>query len=151
MAEFNGTVMVGQWATLRDQARPLRLEVFVEEQQVPLELEWDDADDTALHAVAYANDGRAVATGRLLRHAPDVARIGRMAVRKAWRGQGAGAAVLAALTQAAQARGDAELVLHAQVTALGFYQRAGFAPRGPHFMDAGIEHVEMWRSLPSTS
>lgn len=138
---------LGSWHDLQKLASPLRTEVFVHEQKVPAELEWDDADLTALHCVAVNRMGMALATGRLLVHAPGVARIGRMAVKKTMRGSSLGERVLTALMDAAQKRGDRQVVLHAQCSAEGFYQRAGFAPHGAVFEEAGIAHIEMVRSL----
>ena len=138
---------LGSWQDLQKLASPLRTEVFVDEQKVPAEMEWDEADHTALHAVAVNRMGMALATGRLLVHAPGVARIGRMAVKKPMRGSDLGARVLHALMDAARARGDRQVVLHAQCSAEGFYKRAGFAPHGEVFEEAGIAHIEMVRDL----
>ncbi|MFM8866251.1 MAG: YbgC/FadM family acyl-CoA thioesterase [Limnohabitans sp.] len=138
---------LGSWHDLKKLASPLRTEVFVHEQKVPAELEWDEADDTALHCVAVNRMGMALATGRLLVHAPGVARIGRMAVMKNMRGSDLGARVLHALMDAARERGDRQVVLHAQCSAEGFYRRAGFAPHGAVFEEAGIAHIEMVRDL----
>ena len=110
-------------------------------------MEWDHDDETALHAVALNRMGKVLATGRLLQHAPGVARIGRMAVKKQMRGSAVGRRVLFALMDAARDRGDKEVLLHAQCSAEGFYRRAGFAPQGPIFEEAGIAHVEMVRTL----
>src|SRR5690606_33192392 len=106
-------VVTGAWEDLGAEAGRIRLEVFVQEQQVPLEEELDARDAQCLHAVAYDADGQAMGTGRLL---PD-GHIGRMAVRKAWRGQGVGSLLLNALMDAARRRGDAEVVLDAQLHA----------------------------------
>ena len=138
---------LGSWQDLQKLASPLRTEVFVDEQKVPAEMEWDEADHTALHAVAVNRMGMALATGRLLVHAPGVARIGRMAVKKPMRGSDLGARVLQALMDAARARGDRQVVLHAQCSAEGFYKRAGFKPHGAVFEEAGIAHIEMVRDL----
>lgn len=138
---------LGSWHDLQKLASPLRTEVFVDEQKVPAEMEWDEADHTALHAVAVNRMGMALATGRLLVHAPGVARIGRMAVKKPMRGSDLGARVLQALMDAARARGDRQVVLHAQCSADGFYKRAGFKPHGAVFEEAGIAHIEMVRDL----
>ncbi|MEN9543171.1 MAG: hypothetical protein RLZZ598_4 [Pseudomonadota bacterium] len=140
-------VRTGSWGELGRDARAIRTEVFVEEQAIPAEMEWDAADAGCLHAVAYNRIGMPLATGRLLEHVPGVAKIGRMAVRQPLRGGGAGRAVLDALMQAARTSGDREAVLHAQLSAVGFYARAGFIERGPRFEEAGIPHVEMVRGL----
>ena len=140
-------VRVGTWKELEAAARPIRSEVFIAEQQIPAEMEWDEGDADAVHAVAFNRLGRALGTGRMLEHVPGVAKIGRMAVSGSFRHGGVGRAVLDALLDAAKARGDREAVLHAQITAAPFYERAGFARRGPEFDEAGIAHVEMLRVL----
>ena len=136
-------VRVGSWDELGAQARAIRTEVFIGEQSIPVEMEWDAADAGCPHALALNRMGLPLATGRLLQEAPGVARIGRMAAIQAVRGSGVGRAVLDALMQAARARGDHEVRLHAQVSAQGFYARAGFAPSGEVFDEAGIAHIEM--------
>lgn len=140
-------VRVGEWAELGREAGAIRTAVFVEEQRIPAEMEWDEADAGCLHAVAYNRLGLPLATGRLLQHVPGVAKIGRMAVIQAVRGSGVGHEVLDALMKAARARGDHEVLLHAQSSAAPFYARAGFAPRGSVFEEAGIPHIEMVRAL----
>ena len=140
-------VKLGDWDALGAAARTIRTEVFIGEQKIPMEMEWDEADRSALHAVAFNRLGLALATGRLLREAPGIARIGRMAASQTVRGSGLGRAVLDALMQAARERGDSEAVLNAQTSASAFYARAGFTPRGPVFDEAGIAHVEMTRAL----
>jgi YbgC/YbaW family acyl-CoA thioester hydrolase len=137
------SVRTGKWDELGTDARPIRTEVFVNEQQIPADMEWDEADKTALHAVAVNRLGRPLATGRLLEHVPGTAKIGRMAVRADMRGTAVGRAVLDALMARARERGDREVLLHAQASAVGFYRRAGYVPRGPEFEEAGIRHVEM--------
>jgi len=138
---------VDDWATLGAAARGIRTEVFVGEQKIPPELEWDDADQDAVHAVAFNRFGLALATGRLLQHAVGVGRIGRMAVRQGVRGSGVGRDVLNALMTSAAERGDSQVILHAQTSAQAFYSRNGFAAHGPVFDEAGIEHIEMVRTL----
>ena len=121
-------VRTGDWAALGADAQRIRTRVFVHEQKIPQELEWDDADATALHAVAYNRLGQAVATGRLLQAQPGVAKIGRMAVHQVLRGCGVGRQVLEALLAAARQRGDREAMLHAQRSAQAFYGGLGFEP-----------------------
>ncbi len=140
-------VRTGQWSQLGTDSAAIRTEVFIEEQRIPKEMEWDDADATALHAVAYNRLGQAVGTGRLLGSDAGVAKIGRMAVSRVLRGCRLGEQVLEALMAAARARGDREVVLHAQRSAESFYARLGFEPRGDGFEEAGIAHIEMTRSL----
>lgn len=137
----------GAWAALHVDAAPLRTAVFVEEQGVPADMEWDADDATALHAVSYNRLGVPVATGRLLASDRGVAHIGRMAVTRLLRGGGFGREVLRDLVAAAQARGDREVRLHAQRSAEGFYRREGFVPHGETFEEAGIPHVVMMLSL----
>lgn len=140
-------VRLGRWRELAAGARQVRTEVFLQEQQIPVEMEWDAADESALHAVASNRLGMPLATGRLLQHAPGVGRIGRMAVSRVLRGSGLGRDVLHALMRAAAARGDHDVLLHAQRAAVGFYAREGFVPRGEPFEEAGISHLEMVKSL----
>jgi YbgC/YbaW family acyl-CoA thioester hydrolase len=140
-------IVTGNWKELGTDARRIRTEVFVEEQRIPADLEWDEDDNTAIHAVAYNRLGKAVATGRLLQLDGGVAKIGRMAVHKVLRGSGVGRQVLEALQAVAAARGDREVMLHAQRSAEDFYLGLGYAPRGEEFEEAGIAHIEMTRTL----
>ena len=140
-------VRVGGWDALGLHAQAIRTAVFIEEQRIPVEMEWDAADAHCVHAVAFNRFGLPLATGRLLPHAPGVARIGRMASIQTVRGGGVGRLVLDALMDSARARGDREVLLHAQTSAQGFYARVGFVPAGPVFEEAGIAHVEMTRAL----
>jgi YbgC/YbaW family acyl-CoA thioester hydrolase len=141
-------VETGPWSRLGADARAIRTAVFVEEQRIPADLEWDVADEDAVHAVAYNRLGQPVATGRLLAAGPGVAKIGRMAVHQVLRGTRVGEQVLRALAQAASARGDTRAELHAQRSAETFYARLGFAVAGETFDEAGIPHVPMARPLP---
>lgn len=141
-------VKTGSWAELGADARRVRTEVFVQEQRIPAELEWDEADGTAIHAVGYNRMGRAVATGRLLPGSGGTARIGRMAVHQVLRGCGFGEQVLRALALRAQERGERAIELHAQRTASDFYARLGFVPQGEPFEEAGIPHIAMTSALP---
>ena len=137
------SVELGTWDEFGPEAQAIRTAVFVDEQRVPVALEHDAEDAKAVHALARNRLGLALGTGRLL--AGDPARIGRMAVRRDLRGSGVGRRVLDALAAAAGARGDAEIMLHAQVSALAFYRRAGFVAHGAPFEEAGIAHQEMRR------
>jgi len=141
------TVHTGDWQALGRDAGALRRMVFVKEQRIPEALEWDEHDTTALHAVARNRLGRVIGTARLVAEAPGVGRIGRMAVHRTVRGGGHGAAVLRALEDAARARGDRTVTLHAQRSAEAFYTRLGYLPHGEPFDEAGIAHIEMRRSL----
>ncbi|MDI9330058.1 MAG: GNAT family N-acetyltransferase [Alphaproteobacteria bacterium] len=135
--------LTGHWNEMQALAAPLRTEVFVREQGVPQELEWDHEDISAVHGVWQDQSGHVLATGRLLQRAPGVARIGRMAVQASMRGRGHGRQVLRGLMAVARERGDHQVRLHAQLSARGFYEREGFVAQGEVFTEAGIDHVEM--------
>ncbi|NML48294.1 YbgC/FadM family acyl-CoA thioesterase [Ramlibacter sp. G-1-2-2] len=141
-------VKTGDWQALGADAGSIRTAVFVQEQRIPAELEWDEADNTSLHAVAYNRLGQPVGTGRLLPAQDGVAKVGRMAVHQVLRGGRIGEQVLRTLADAAHRRGDRALTLHAQRTAKDFYAGLGFAPEGEPFEEAGIPHLTMSRALP---
>lgn len=131
------------WTADRDALRAVREAVFVHEQQVPVEEEWDDLDPLCRHVLARDDAGTPIGTGRLTpQHG-----IGRMAVLADWRGRGVGAALLQSLIDRARALGWDRVSLNAQVQAIGFYERHGFMAEGETFMEAGIEHRTMHRSL----
>jgi predicted GNAT family N-acyltransferase len=130
------------WDQARAHASPIRFTVFVEEQGVPREIELDEHDAASVHAVVFEHD-QPVATGRLL---PD-GHIGRMAVLKDWRNRGIGGLMLTRLLERARARGDREVVLSAQIHAAAFYRSHGFVPHGAEYVEAGIRHLEMRRTL----
>ncbi|MBC7718883.1 MAG: GNAT family N-acetyltransferase [Chitinophagaceae bacterium] len=144
-------IQTGSWQQLGADAAMVRCDVFIKEQGIPIDQEWDDADHTALHAVAFNPLGQALATGRLLVNTAKPAqssKIGRMAVLQAERGTGLGQAILQTLLDAAFDRGDREITLHAQCSAQGFYLRMGFMPRGEVFDEVGMAHIEMFRLCP---
>ena len=158
----NFRVQTGDWAALAAHALAVRLKVFVQEQLVPLDMEVDEWDPLALHAVVFDQDGAALATGRLVSKqsgdgaepAPSassslsnctVGQVGRVAVLAACRGQGIGKLVMTCLIQEALERGIKRLTLHSQLTAIGFYENFGFRSVGKVFEEAGIPHVEMFR------
>ncbi|GAA0656397.1 GNAT family N-acetyltransferase [Kitasatospora atroaurantiaca] len=133
----------------------IRREVFVVEQNVPEELEYDELDATSLHVLALAEDGTPLGTGRLI-HGDEALKLtgvegrvllGRLAVVRAARGTGLGADLVRAIEQAGREHGGRELELHAQVQALGFYERLGYEAEGPVYDDAGIPHRTMTRVL----
>ena len=128
-------------------ALAVRREVFVDEQGVSVEEEIDGRDAEAAHVVAVDEGGRVVGTCRVLPAGEGAMRIGRMAVVRGLRGSGAGAALLAEAERVVTDLGAAEAVLDAQLTAQGFYERAGYHAEGGVFLDAGIEHVRMRRRL----
>ncbi|MFB7214331.1 GNAT family N-acetyltransferase [Streptomyces sp. NPDC056255] len=134
----------------------VRKDVFVGEQDVPEEIEYDEYDAVALHVIALAADGSALGTGRLLHGPaaaaktggdPAVGSLGRLAVTRAARGLGVGAALVRAIEDAARELGLGAVDLHAQTHALGFYERLGYEAYGPEFPDAGIPHRAMRRAL----
>ncbi|MEV8586270.1 GNAT family N-acetyltransferase [Streptomyces sp. NPDC051180] len=140
----------------REACFAVRREVFVEEQGVPGELEYDSHDATAVHVLAVREDGAPLGTGRLLFGADaagktggdaSVGSLGRLAVAKAARGLGVGAALVRAVEDAARLRGLTAVDLHAQTHALGFYERLGYEAYGPEFPDAGMPHRAMRRVL----
>jgi predicted GNAT family N-acyltransferase len=131
----------------RPEIAALRTRVFVEEQGVPPEIEQDAADAGAVHVLSRDDAGAVVATGRLLVRGR-TAGIGRMAADASVRGQGHGAAVLEELHRQAVLRGVTAIELHAQVSARGFYERAGYTAVGEEYEEAGIPHVTMRRPLP---
>jgi predicted GNAT family N-acyltransferase len=124
--------------------RAVREPVFVVEQNVPLEMEWDELDPKCRHVIARDEQHRPIGTGRLT---PDH-KIGRMAVLREWRGRGVGEALLRALIEQARELGLPEVSLHAQVDAIGFYTKFGFEPYGERFEEAGIQHQSMRLPLP---
>ncbi|MEV0490349.1 GNAT family N-acetyltransferase [Streptomyces atratus] len=134
----------------------VRKEVFVGEQNVAEEIEYDAYDAGALHVIAVAADGTTLGTGRLLHGAGVAAKtggdltvgsLGRLAVTSRARGLGVGAALVRAIEEAARGLGLTAVDLHAQTHALGFYERLGYVAYGPGFPDAGIPHRAMRRSL----
>ncbi len=129
------------WSAGAVPLRMVRTAVFVVEQDIPADLEWDAFDAVSTHALAVDAGGNAIGCGRLL---PD-GHVGRMAVLAQWRGQGVGAALLEHLIAISRLRGDARVRLHAQTRAMPFYARFGFAPVGVEFMEAGIPHRTMER------
>jgi len=132
-------VRIVDWALMADKLRAIRLAVFVVEQNIPEELEWDEFDAVSVHAIAEDADGGPIGCGRLL---PD-GHIGRMAVISDWRGRGVGAALLVALIELARARGDTRVLLNSQTHAMPFYARFGFVPVGAEYEEAGIPHWSM--------
>ena len=124
------------WDTAADELARVRHQVFVVEQNVPMEQEIDGLDPDSTHVVVRDPTGSAIATARLLADG----HIGRVAVLAPWRGQGLGQAMVRSLIEYARERGDACVLLNAQASALGFYRRLGFKAQGEMFMDAGIPH-----------
>jgi predicted GNAT family N-acyltransferase len=132
----------------RRAALALRHAVFVDEQGVPVELEVDEHDATALHLVALKGD-RIVGTCRVVMGSPPTrqAKFGRLVVARDARGAGIGGGLLGEAERRARAGGAQQMVLTAQIAAMGLYERAGYTARGDVFLDAGIEHMTMEKAL----
>lgn len=131
-------IQIMGWDEAKEFAYPIRLSVFVHEQGVPEALELDEDDPLAWHAIAF-EDGKAIATGRLMRNG----KIGRLAVLKPYRGCGIGSAVLKNMVHYGEQQNIKGFFLHAQTSVSGFYERFGFKPSGSVFNEAGIEHIKM--------
>lgn len=139
-------VEVADYQTDLASLRQVREPVFVQEQQVPLEEEWDELDPLSRHVIARDLQGQPIGTARLTpKH-----KIGRMAVLRDWRGHGVGAAMLQALLDLARSLGYKEISLNSQVDAIGFYQRFGFESCGEEFIEAGIRHRAMRKQIDPT-
>jgi len=136
------TVKPVYWHATEKLLKEIRTAVFVVEQGVPEDLEWDGLDEHAYHVMALAPDGTPIGTGRLLQDG----HIGRVAVLKDWRGKGVGKALLDMLLVIANKMGYDEVRLHAQTRVLEFYSRRGFIAHGQEFMEAGIPHFAMTRA-----
>lgn len=130
------------WGTDRPALQRLRREVFVAEQGVPEQEEWDDADPVCVHVLATLNR-EAVGTGRM----DPGGKIGRMAVKAGLRGRGIGTKILHMLVQEAWHRGIREPYLNSQLQAVPFYEKHGFRGEGEVFDEAGIPHRRMKLAL----
>jgi len=136
-------IEIGDWTWMQNNAQTVRTAVFVQEQGIAPEDEWDADDASALHAVLFDVNGQALGNARLLQPLVNVAKVGRMAVLKDARGRGYGARLLQALLLEARRRGNKEVRLSAQRTAEQFYASHGFSAVGEPFDEVGIPHVEM--------
>ena len=134
---------LADWWHDAEAIRRVRAEVFIREQGIPASLEWDGRDADCDHVLAQDASGQALATARLM---PD-GRIGRMAVLEGWRRRGIGRRLLQLLLQQARVRGLRETYLHAQTGVADFYRKAGFRNEGEVFVEAGLPHVHMFRTL----
>ncbi|ANP54501.1 putative GNAT family N-acyltransferase [Streptomyces griseochromogenes] len=150
------TVRTAEDPADREACFAVRKDVFVVEQGVPQDIEYDAYDAVAVHLLAVREDGVPLGTGRLLHgeaamkktgQDASVGSLGRLAVTRRARGLGVGVALVRAIEDAARARGLAAVDLHAQTRALGFYERLGYEAYGPEFPDAGIPHRAMRRAL----
>ena len=137
------TLTMTDWQSDCEALYAVRREVFIDEQQVPPELEQDEFDPQSWHAIARDHAGYPIATGRLL---PD-GHIGRVAVRKPWRGQGIGQAIMVRLLEEAKRQGFTTIKLNAQTQVTEFCLQLGFQIEGAEFMEAGIPHQAMTLNL----
>ncbi|MEA3292357.1 MAG: GNAT family N-acetyltransferase [Pseudomonadota bacterium] len=136
-------IKIADWRQHREALLQVRYQVFVVEQRVPEDDEWDGMDESSRHAMATDLAGNTIGTGRLL----PSGKIGRMAVLESWRNRGVGGRILGLLLEEAVRRGHTRIELSAQIRAIPFYERHGFTPYGDEFMDAGIPHRMMARDL----
>lgn len=123
-------------------SREIREEVFVREQEYPIELEFDEADENCWHLVLTDNE-KAIATARLLKLSEGVFKPGRIAVLKEYRGKNIGAELLTLIIEKAKEMGAKELHIGAQTYAVGFYEKFGFKTTGEKYMDEHIPHIDM--------
>lgn len=137
------TIIVADWQQDQPALQEIRKQVFIQEQSVPVELEWDGLDEAALHLLAISENNEPIATARLLTDG----HIGRVAVLSNWRKQGIGTAMMQAIIKQAEQLEYKQLKLAAQIQALPFYVRLGFEAYGDEFMDAGILHKNMRKVL----
>jgi len=136
-------VSLADWETDSAAIRAVRNTVFSDEQGISESLDFDGRDPECVQVLARVGDGEIVGTARML---PD-GHVGRIAVHKAWRGKGVGTRLVESLTEVARDRGFGEIYLHSQAQAADFYTRLGYEIQGDTFMEAGIEHVLMVRTL----
>jgi predicted GNAT family N-acyltransferase len=140
---FN-SIRIVRWSEAHDALSAVRTIVFIREQSVPEELEWDGLDESATHFLAEGEECQPIGTARLLADG----QIGRMAVLAPWRRRGVGRAILDTALRSAKRRGMDAVWLHAQTHAVSFYQRMGFEIVSGEFLEADIPHVLMRQRLP---
>ena len=139
-------ILIKAWQEAKEEAYLVRKNVFIEEQGVPVDMELDEFDPTAKHALAYV-DSECVGTARLIALPENIGRIGRMAVLQTYRRQGMGRQLLNALLESCKSQGIAQLELHAQLSAISFYEQFGFIAQGEIYYEAGIAHRDMILSI----
>ena len=138
----NIQIVQATWLASEKDLRAIRTSVFIDEQLVAPDFEWDEIDKTAVHLLAI-HKNVPIACLRII----ECQKIGRMAVQRVLRGANFGKNILNALIEQSNIRGDHEVCLHAQTSAIGFYRRLGFESRGAPFEEAGIGHLEMFKRL----
>ncbi len=135
-------ILIKPWRFAMPVALPIRSSVFIEEQGVPADLELDEFDEHAAHALAFEG-ATCIGTARLIQLHTGAAQIGRMAVLPHDRNQGWGTQLLQALIEEGLSQGISRFDLHAQVSAISFYQKQGFIIAGEEYEEAGIPHHNM--------
>ena len=135
-------ILIKSWPDAVQEAYSIRKRVFIEEQGVPEEMELDEHDPSAWHALAYLNS-ECIGTARLVTLPGNVGRIGRMAVLPMHRRKGIGGGLLRALLELSKSQGIPQLELHAQLSAMPFYEQFGFIAQGDIYDEAGIAHRDM--------
>ncbi len=136
-----------EWTDAPSSVKQLRREVFIEEQDVPESLEWDESDAIAQHFLASI-DGKFVAVARLI-ICDGLGKIGRIAVSKAFRGKGIAPQLILEIMREGLTQGCTEFYLSAQTQAQSLYQKLGFFYSGETYLDAGIEHIDMFNKSPT--
>jgi predicted GNAT family N-acyltransferase len=136
------SVRIADWHDQGGALRAVREAVFIREQGVPVELEWDEFDADCIHLIAVDAAENAIGTARLLQQGENGG-IGRMAVLKEWRRKGVGSTLMRRLLEEAIKWQIQQVVLNAQAYATGFYAKFGFTAMGNQFLEAGIPHVKM--------
>ena len=133
------SIRIASWQDEASILRIIRTAVFIHEQQIPEDLEWDEFDLISMHVLALNSDGQPIGTARFL---PD-GHVGRMAVLKEWRGKGLGSAMLLRILEELRSQHMQKAILNAQTTVVKFYEKFGFQVSGKEFMEVGIPHVRM--------
>lgn len=137
------TVSLVSWHDGEPLLRSIRKSVFIVEQGVPAELEWDGLDESARHALAISHQGDAIGCGRMLSNG----HIGRISVLPQWRKQKVGTAIMEALLAYAHNHEYSSVDVDAQTHAVPFYRKFEFVEQGDVFMDAGLPHIKMLLKL----
>lgn len=132
-------IVEGRWADLAQPLKQIRTEVFIQEQNVPEYIEWDEFDAQAIHLLALDEKNQPIGCARILKHG----RVGRMAVVKSWRGSGLGKALIAKAIEICRRLNMPKINISSQTHAIKFYEKAGFVVTSEAYIDANIWHVDM--------
>ena len=139
---MNYKIEFGSWQNLSQYAKGIREQVFIQEQHIPENEEWDDLDFFSVHFIIFDQD-QAIATARLL---PNNS-IGRVAVLQSYRGLGIGIKLMQEIILIARKEQRNFLKLSAQVQAIPFYEKLGFTCEGVGYLDCNIPHIDMMMNL----